>query len=309
MLGQFLTVVGGDKIDCLVADREFIGATWFAWLRANHIPLCIRTRHAGLADNRSLITGAQLLQKSSPFDLVFLDRPASRLRLLALGNRSALVLWGLFDRGVKSSGHRALEMDKQRWQIEVLFEALKSRGFNPESSSGQAFEETRLRDAKRLETLCGVLAIAFCWAYHVGAWRHRLKAIPLKTHQRAAKSLFRHGFDGIRQAPSLMRQTSGSSLSRACPGPDPGSSACSGRCSLRPKRFSIHPTLHNFVVYSDRDVPLHRVGKEGLSYWRRGQPLSPSSSHCGNLTGRCWSLTHMCVVVPEARSCSCRVTS
>ena len=34
----------------------------------------------------------------------------------------------------------------------------------PESSSGQALEKTRLREAKRLETLGGVLAIAFCWA-------------------------------------------------------------------------------------------------------------------------------------------------
>ena len=44
LLDQFLTVVGGDKIDCLVADREFIGAEWFAWLRAHHIPFCIRIR-------------------------------------------------------------------------------------------------------------------------------------------------------------------------------------------------------------------------------------------------------------------------
>ena len=45
LLGQFLKVVGSDKIDCLVADREFIGAEWFAWLRANHIPFYIRIRH------------------------------------------------------------------------------------------------------------------------------------------------------------------------------------------------------------------------------------------------------------------------
>ena len=74
----------------------------------------------------------------------------------------------------------------------MLFEALKSRGFN--------LEETRLREAKRLETLCGVLAIAFCWTYHVGAWRHSVKPIQLKTHRRPAKSLFRYGFDRIRQA-------------------------------------------------------------------------------------------------------------
>ena len=88
--------------------------------------------------------------------------------------------------------HQALEVYKRRWQIEVLFEALKSRGFD--------LEATRLREAGRLETLGGVLAVAFCWAWHVGAWRHRVKPIALKTHQRPAKSLFRYGFDSIRQA-------------------------------------------------------------------------------------------------------------
>ena len=80
---------------------------------------------------------------------------------------------------------------KRRWQIEVLFEALKSRGFN--------FEETRLREAKRLETLCGVLAIAFCWAWYVGAGDTGSNRLRSRRHQRPAKSLFRYGFDGIRQ--------------------------------------------------------------------------------------------------------------
>ena len=102
-------------------------------------------------------------------------------------------------------GHQALEVYRRRWHIEGLFEALKSRGFN--------LEETRLREAERLETLCGVLAIAFCWAWYVGAWRHEVKPIALKTHQRPAKSLFRYGFDGIRHAPSSMRQTTASRLS------------------------------------------------------------------------------------------------
>ena len=34
----------------------------------------------------------------------------------------------------------------------------------------------------------------------MGAWQHEAKPIALKTHQRLAKSLFRYGFDGIRQA-------------------------------------------------------------------------------------------------------------
>jgi len=194
LLEQFLTVSGSDKIDCLVADREFIGTDWFTWLRANHIPFCIRIRH----DMRVSRTTGVL----APARNFFRSLPRSTSCAL-MGPRlvcgQRLWITGMHLPGgayliVVSNrpGHQALERYKQRWQIEVLFEALKSRGFD--------FEATRLREAQRLETLCGVLAIAFCWAYQVGAWRHEVKPIALKTHQRPAKSLFRSGFDGIRQA-------------------------------------------------------------------------------------------------------------
>ena len=106
LLGQFLKVVGSDKIDCLVADREFIGAEWFAWLRANHIPFCIRIRHDMKVSRTTgaLSPARNFFRKPSPFDLVFLDRSASRVWPLALGERYALALRGLSDRGVESSG-------------------------------------------------------------------------------------------------------------------------------------------------------------------------------------------------------------
>ena len=44
------------------------------------------------------------------------------------------------------------------------------------------------------------MVIAFCWAYHVGAWLHDQKPIRIKKHQRPAKSVFRYGFDLIRNA-------------------------------------------------------------------------------------------------------------
>lgn len=89
-----------------------------------------------------------------------------------------------------SQSEEVMEQYKKRWNLEVLFEALKSRGFN--------FEATHLEDEKRLNTLFAVLAIAFCWAYHVGAWRHQVKPVRIKKHQRPAKSLCRYGFDLIR---------------------------------------------------------------------------------------------------------------
>jgi hypothetical protein len=67
-----------------------------------------------------------------------------------------------------------------------------ARGFN--------FEDTHLKDGKRLNTLFAVLAIAFCWASHVGAWRHAVTPMRMKTHQRPATSIFRYGFDWIRHA-------------------------------------------------------------------------------------------------------------
>src|SRR2546421_5404054 len=62
------------------------------------------------------------------------------------------------------------------------------------------FEATHLKDEERLKTLFSVLTIAFCWSYHVGAWRHMVTPIRIKKHQRPAQSIFRYGFDWIRQA-------------------------------------------------------------------------------------------------------------
>ena len=106
LLGQFLKVVGSDKIDCLAADREFIGAEWFAWLRANHIPFYIRIRHDMKVSRTTgaLSPARNFFRKPSPFDFVFLDRPASRVWPLALGDWYALALRGLPDRGAESSG-------------------------------------------------------------------------------------------------------------------------------------------------------------------------------------------------------------
>ena len=48
----------------------------------------------------------------------------------------------------------ALEMYKKRWEIEILFGCLKTRGFR--------MEDTHITDLDKIEKLVFVLAIAFC---------------------------------------------------------------------------------------------------------------------------------------------------
>ena len=56
-----------------------------------------------------------------------------------------------------------LSIYARRWEIETLFECLKTRGFN--------LEETHITDLDKVERMLSVLAIAYCWAYKIGVWR------------------------------------------------------------------------------------------------------------------------------------------
>lgn len=93
----------------------------------------------------------------------------------------------------------ALDDYKERWQIETLFSCLKTRGFD--------LEVTHMKDPKRLEKLLAFAAIAFSWAHIVGEWRHEVKPIKIKKHERPARSLFRYGLDYLKHCLSDRQET------------------------------------------------------------------------------------------------------
>ena len=87
----------------------------------------------------------------------------------------------------------ALSTYAKRWQIECLFKAMKSSGFD--------LEATHLQHLERIDTLLTVVSLAFLWALKVGEFVHaQLKPIPIKTHGRRQKSLFRTGLDHLRHS-------------------------------------------------------------------------------------------------------------
>ena len=74
---------------------------------------------------------------------------------------------------------------KERWQIETVFKALKTSGFN--------IEDKHLTDIDRINKLFALVLVAYAWAYKVGIFSDSLRPIKIKKHGRRAQSLFKYG--------------------------------------------------------------------------------------------------------------------
>ena len=92
-------------------------------------------------------------------------------------------------------GADALAWYRLRWNIELSFGHLKSRGLN--------MEATHVSKPARIERLCAVVAVAFVIAYRNGVRIEQKRAIQRKKHGYCAKSVFRAGLEQIISA--LMR--------------------------------------------------------------------------------------------------------
>jgi hypothetical protein len=157
LIEKFIRVIGLEKTKCLTADREFIGTDWFDYLKTRNIPFYIRIRNNSIT-NRD----------------VRVDRLFSMLRIgecyvfprkrTIYGHKLSIVGLRLKDDYLiivtNSNPEEAIKNYKQRWQIETLFGALKSRGFN--------FEDTHLTAEDRICKLIALMAITFCWAHLTG---------------------------------------------------------------------------------------------------------------------------------------------
>lgn len=192
LLSQYLTHFSTRRLDYLTADREFVGQEWFSYLKAEPAtPMRIRIR-----ENYRLFDGQRSLLAKTVFQHL---QPGQRQVL-----RKRRCLWGhwlyiaalrledgsLLIIATQSHPQRAIADYAKRWGIETLFGIFKSRGF--------CLEATRLRDPQRLSKLFALLTLALAWALSTGQWRAQAKPIPLKSHGRRAKSLFRYGADYLR---------------------------------------------------------------------------------------------------------------
>lgn len=180
------------RVCCLVADREFIGRAWFAFLLEQSIDFVIRLRGntaltldagrrgEGTALSEQMLPGTTRYYPQTTLYggltvNVVCHRPLRGQPILLVTNRTDL--------------KQVLALYGQRWTIETTFACLKSRGFN--------LEQTHLTHPQRLHLLLGLLAWTLLWTLWVGQQLHQKKPIPVKKHGRKAISLFRRGLDQL----------------------------------------------------------------------------------------------------------------
>jgi hypothetical protein len=195
LIKQYIEWFGKENIDCLLADREFVGDKWMGFLNENKIRYYIRIR------NNFKIYSYQKQSEIKAFWLFnnlkigeFYHYP----KIVELhGQRCYLSGCKTIDRTGKmefliivsfNKPEQAMAYYKQRWQIETLFRGLKSSGFN--------IEDTHVTDLERLEKLLSLTMIAFLWCYKIGDYLdENIKKIEIKKHGRRAVSVFKYGLD------------------------------------------------------------------------------------------------------------------
>jgi len=189
LLKKLIGVIGAESIGMLVMDREFVGWKWLTWLRQSNIPFCVRvpSNHKITLPDGSRKTARQLLGNDRKVFMedVFVDNVRVGLSLSYGSDGELLYLIGT----AKPSELRAWY--RRRWPIEVIFQALKGRGFNIRKSCLRSIAKYR----KLFAVVC--MAYAICWA--TGIEDGRKNPVRRKKHGYPQYSVFRRGLNLMRQ--------------------------------------------------------------------------------------------------------------
>lgn len=197
LVNRFIELFGKDCIDCLMADREFVGDRWIQFLNDNKIRYYIRIRNnfkIYLPHKNNEIKVSWLFNSLKTGEFLHYKR------IVRMGTQLCYVSGCKVrckNKGVEfliivsfNKPEQAQINYKERWQIETCFRAMKSSGFD--------IEKTHLKDIERIEKLTLIVMIAFVWCYKTGIFIHEnIKKIEIKKHGRKAKSIFKCGLSYI----------------------------------------------------------------------------------------------------------------
>lgn len=173
----------------LAADREFIGPEC---RQAPFIPL-IRIRSNALVGPGKDTQPVHKLFQTNQLRILRKPRLVYGQRLYLAGMHLPNGDYFIVATTTYLSNIAALY--SQRWQIETLFGAYKSRGFQ--------WETCRVTHHRRIHTLLFVLAISLIWAIRTGEWLISQGQLIIQKQFKSGKaerslvSVFRHGLDHL----------------------------------------------------------------------------------------------------------------
>jgi hypothetical protein len=196
LIDRFIRLFGINNIECLLADREFVGHNWLAYLNRLGIEYHIRIREnfwVEIPRNGHCVKAFWLFNHLRVNQRSFYSRIVRvNGQLCYLSGSKVINKKGLPEFQIIVSFNKpddAQTIYKERWQIETAFKALKTSGFN--------IEDTHLTDIDRICKLFALVLIAFVWVYKAGIYLNDLCPIKIKSHGRRAKSLFKYGLTYI----------------------------------------------------------------------------------------------------------------
>jgi len=150
----FLSQQQKTHIQALTADREFIGHRWLKYLIDQKIDFVIRIRKDARVGQAGRTTSAYRVFATPHVRTLRKPRQVFGLSLYMSGQQLSETEYLILISTLK--GKTISQLYGQRWQIELLFGCLKSRGFH--------FEDTHQQQDERIKTMIFVLAITLVWA-------------------------------------------------------------------------------------------------------------------------------------------------
>ena len=203
---RYLRLFGYQTIDCLLADREFVGDNWIMYLNNRNIRYHINIRQNFYVDNPrngKRFKASWMFNDLRCGECRFMHRiyyVNGQLCYLSASKQKNQE--GIPELQIIISFNKPEEAGqayKDRWQIETAFRGLKSSGFN--------IENTHLVDLNRIEKLFSIVMLAFAWAYLycVRSTRYvigvfideNMNSIRILNNGRRAKSFFKYGLEYI----------------------------------------------------------------------------------------------------------------
>lgn len=132
LIKKFIEQFGKDCIEAIVADREFIGKQWLRFLQSETIPYHIRikdnmwfTKPDGEKIRMSwILQGCKTGEGYHHPKMLYLDKALVYVSGMKIKNGQYLIIVSY------NKQQDALLNYKQRWQIETMFKAFKTKGFN-----------------------------------------------------------------------------------------------------------------------------------------------------------------------------------